>query len=231
MSDNYENSFYKSDYENAKEAFSKWQSKQHESIDDYLMRKRKVELLSLVREVIENELEETDKDIVRFHWYLGKSITETAELIGSSRSSVSRRLDKINDIIYEKLKYALHYRYGKDFSASARLIIKNKDALCILHRDHIQRGAFRTMTGILAEGVIFAQVDIPRTAHFFPVCQHLFHQSIAADAHGDRSILRTVVLRSIVCIDFCADWRPHSVRTHRKIFRMRFAEPFPVLRE
>lgn len=135
MSDNYENSFYKSDYENAKEAFSKWQSKQHESIDDYLMRKRKVELLSLVREVIENELEETDKDIVRFHWYLGKSITETAELIGSSRSSVSRRLDKINDIIYEKLKYALHYRYGKDFSASARLIIKNKDALCILQEN------------------------------------------------------------------------------------------------
>ena len=135
MSDNYENSFYKSDYENAKEAFSKWQSKQHESIDDYLMRKRKVELLSLVREVIENELEETDKDIVRFHWYLGKSITETAELIGSSRSSVSRRLDKINDIIYEKLKYALHYRYGKDFSASARLIIKNKDALCVLQEN------------------------------------------------------------------------------------------------
>ena len=135
MSDNYENSFYKSDYENAKEAFSKWQSKQHETIDDYLMRKRKVELLSLVREVIENELEETDKDIVRFHWYLGKSITETAELTGSNRSSVSRRLDKINDIIYEKLKYALHYRYGKDFSASARLIIKNKDALCILQEN------------------------------------------------------------------------------------------------
>jgi DNA-binding transcriptional regulator YiaG len=131
MSENYENSFYKLDYENAREAFSKWQSKQHETIDEYLMRKRKIELISLVKEVIENELIQTDKDIVRLHWYLGKSITETAEIIGSNRSSVSRRLDKINDIIYEKLKYALHYRYGKDFSASAKLIIKNKDALCI----------------------------------------------------------------------------------------------------
>ena len=98
----------------------------------YMMRKRKIELHNLVRLVIENELTDTDKAIVQLHWFKQKNINEVAQHIGLDRSNVSRRLDKINDIIYDKLKYALQYRYGKDYSASARLIIKNKDALCIV---------------------------------------------------------------------------------------------------
>ena len=126
------NSFSQSDYDNAQLAFSLWQSTQHETVDEYMMRKRKIELNCLVREVIENELDEKDKTIVKLHWYKGKSINQVAEIIGIDRSNISRRLDKINDIIYDKLKYALQYRYGKDYSSSVRVIIKNKDALCIL---------------------------------------------------------------------------------------------------
>lgn len=124
------NSFYKSDFENAQLAFSLWQGTQHESVDEYVMRKRKIELNCLVREVIANELSEKDKAVVELHWFSGKSINEVAEIIGVDRSNISRRLDKINDVIYDKLKYALQYRYGKDYSSSVRVIIKNKDALC-----------------------------------------------------------------------------------------------------
>ncbi len=127
------NAFYKSDYENAQLAFSLWQGKQHETVDEYMMRKRKIELNCLVREVIENELGDTDQLIVRLHWYENKTINQVAEIIGIDRSNISRRLDKINNTIYDKLKYALQYRYGKDYSASVRVIIKNKDALHIIH--------------------------------------------------------------------------------------------------
>ena len=126
------NTFYKSDYENAQLAFSLWQGKQHETLDEYMLRKRKIELNCLVREVIENELSDTDKIIVQLHWYDNKTINQIAEIIGIDRSNVSRRLDKINGIIYDKLKYALQYRYGKDYSASVRVIIKNKDALFVV---------------------------------------------------------------------------------------------------
>ena len=126
------NSFSQADYENAQLAFSLWQGTQQETIDEYMMRKRKIELHNLVRQVIENELTDTDKTIVQLHWFKEKSINEVAQQIGLDRSNISRRLDKINDIIYDKLKYALQYRYGKDYSQSARVIIKNKDAFCVL---------------------------------------------------------------------------------------------------
>ena len=126
------NTFYKSDYENAQLAFSLWQGKQHETLDEYMLRKRKIELNCLVREVIENELSDTDKIIVQLHWYDNKTINQIAEIIGIDRSKVSRLRDKINGIIYDKLKYALQYRYGKDYSASVRVIIKNKDALFVV---------------------------------------------------------------------------------------------------
>lgn len=126
------NTFYKSDYENAQLAFSLWQGKQHETVDEYMMRKRKIELNCLVREVIENELSDTDKLIVRLHWYENKTVNQVSEAVGIDRSNISRRLDKINGIIYDKLKYAMQYRYGKDYSASVKVIIKNKDALLII---------------------------------------------------------------------------------------------------
>ena len=128
-------SFCTADAENADLAFSLWQGTQHETVDEYLLRKRKVELTCLVKKVISNELSDKDREIVNLHWYKGKSITHTAKVLGIDRSSVSRRLDKINDIIYDKLKYAMEYRYGKDYSASVKMIIKNKDALSIVSED------------------------------------------------------------------------------------------------
>ena len=129
------NSFCTADIDNAALAFSLWQGTQQETVDQYLLRKRKVELNCLVKQVIKNELSEKDKEIVELHWYKGKNIKDTAEILGIDRSNVSRRLDKINDIIYDKLKYAMEYRYGKDYSASVKMIIKNKDALCLVSED------------------------------------------------------------------------------------------------
>ena len=52
-----------------------------------------------------------------------------SEAVTERISETIERLDKINDVIYNNLKYALQYRYGKDYSSSVKVIIKNKDAL------------------------------------------------------------------------------------------------------
>ena len=124
----YLNSFEKEEYFLAREAFSQWQSKTYEDIDEYILRQRKCELNDLVNKVIRQELSASDRLIVELHWFKGYSKSEVARKLGIEPSTVSRRLEKITDTIYDKLKYAIEYRYGSAFSHSAKLIIKNKDA-------------------------------------------------------------------------------------------------------
>ena len=124
----YLNSFEKEEYFLAREAFTRWQSKTYEDIDGYILRQRKCELNKLVNKVIRQELSPADRLMVELHWYQGLSKSEIARKLAIEPSTVGRRLEKITDIIYEKLKYALEYRYGSCFSQRAKVIIKNKDA-------------------------------------------------------------------------------------------------------
>lgn len=127
------NSFSKADIESAHQAFSMWQGTQQETVDEYVMRKRKIELNCLVNEVIKNELSQDEQTIVQLYWYEGKTLCEIGAIMGVSHTSISRKLSKINDIIYDKLKYAIQYRYGKDYSQAVKIIIKNKDGLNLFH--------------------------------------------------------------------------------------------------
>ncbi len=129
-----ENSFTELDYNEAKEAFSAWQSSISESIDEYLLRKRKAELNELVCKVIRQELAPSDRLIVELHWYEGLSNKEIAQKLNLEPYQVSRRINKINDVIYEKLKYAIEYRYTQSFLSEARLIIRSKQAAYV-HSD------------------------------------------------------------------------------------------------
>lgn len=124
----YLNSFEKEDYLLAQEAFSRWQSKAYEDVDEYILRQRKCELNDLVNKVISQELSVTDRLITELHWFRGYTKSEIARKLSIEPSTVSRRLEKITDTIYDKLKYAIEYRYGPSFSHRAKLIIKNKDA-------------------------------------------------------------------------------------------------------
>ena len=133
MSATQSNSFSKADIESAHLAFSMWQGTQQETVDEYVMRKRKIELNCLVNEVIENELTQDEQTIVQLYWYESKTLCEIGAIMGVSHTSISRKLSKINDIIYDKLKYAIQYRYGKDYSRAVKVIIKNKDGLYLFH--------------------------------------------------------------------------------------------------
>lgn len=123
------NSFSSQDYINAKEAFAHWQGSIDETVDEFILRQRKKELRQLVRKVIQNELSDFDKTIAHMRWYRNLTQPEIAEALGIDRTTVSRHLEKINETVYEKLKYAIEYRYGESVCKQSRLIIKNTDAL------------------------------------------------------------------------------------------------------
>ncbi len=119
------NSFAKDDYISAREAFIQCQGKIDDNVGSYLLRQRKAEFTELVRLVIKNELSELDQKIVKLKWYENYSNKEIAANLGLDISTVSRHIEKINSTVYEKLKYAIGYRYGKSFCNMSKTIIKS----------------------------------------------------------------------------------------------------------
>ena len=126
-------SFANVDELTAESQYNSWVADRCETLDEFMLRKRRIELNCLVKKVIENELNEKDRLIVKLYWSDRNTISEIAKTLGLDRSTVSKRLDRINEIVYDKLKYAIEYRYGKNFSDNAGVIIKNRDAVfCII---------------------------------------------------------------------------------------------------
>ncbi|MBQ8504133.1 MAG: hypothetical protein IJ491_07640 [Clostridia bacterium] len=124
------NSFTEHDYFLAKEALNTWHNKTDETVDGLILRKRKAELRQLVRSVIKNELTHEQQLLVKLHWYDGMSQSDIALRLGLERSTVSRKMRKINEIIYDKLKYAMEFRFGKCFADESKLIITSNEAVC-----------------------------------------------------------------------------------------------------
>lgn len=129
-----ENSFVQEDYRLAQESFSKWQKENYETIDQYVLRKRKAQLRALVKKVIENELSEYEQELVDLHWYKNISKEEIAKSFNVNRTTIYRHFDKINNVIFEKLKYALEYRFGVEDDDAFKLIVASKQ-LCKTHNN------------------------------------------------------------------------------------------------
>lgn len=125
-----ENAFTRQEQIETKEAFARWQSKNAEKVDEYKLRKRKSELYALVRKVIKNELDPVSQEFVRLYWYEEKSLSEISAIMGLDKSTLSRKEKKITDVIYDKLKYAIEYRFGRDFSETAHRAIKSRNPAC-----------------------------------------------------------------------------------------------------
>ncbi|MGN0468781.1 MAG: helix-turn-helix domain-containing protein [Acutalibacteraceae bacterium] len=119
-----ENSFDIADYCLEKEVFAAWQIKQNQQNDDFLMRQRKAELNALVKRVIDKELKSSEKLLLDLKWNQNLTNEEIAKMLSIDSSTVFRRLEKITDSLYEKLKYALEYRFGRNSETAAVLIKK-----------------------------------------------------------------------------------------------------------
>lgn len=93
-------------------AYQMWQAEQQEekTATEIAQQNRLFNLL--VTKAIHNELSETDAEILKLYFYKGYTQRELAELFGVNVSTISRRIDKSLNTLYEKLKYAAEYRFG-----------------------------------------------------------------------------------------------------------------------
>lgn len=89
-------------------AFEAWQRGQYteESVDPN-------RFFRLVKKCIQNELDETEKELLRLRYYERRKVREIADLVGVDPSTVSRRLDKIQCTLYKYLKYAAELHFGR----------------------------------------------------------------------------------------------------------------------
>lgn len=133
-------SFDIADYYTAKQAFGAWQAKQAQDIDDFLIRQRKAELNALVKKVIENELTESEKTLIDLRWNKNYSLERIASILSIDPSTVHRRLEKITDNLYEKLKYALEYRFGK-CNQKASVLVKSEIEKSVIEKNLNSFGA------------------------------------------------------------------------------------------
>lgn len=92
-----------------KEAYQRFTEQYHSKP---VSAKKKAEFSSLLRRAIHSELSEVDAEILNMYFFKGYTQREIAEVCGISYSSVSRRINKSLDTLYEKLKYAAEYRFG-----------------------------------------------------------------------------------------------------------------------
>lgn len=117
------------EYENHKQTYQNWQAKRLAQFDEMNLAERKTKLRKLVKTVINNELNDFQKHIVDLHWYNDVSKEEVARQLNLDISTVYRHLERINNLIYEKLKYAIEYNLDMDESEYLKLFNKGKD-LC-----------------------------------------------------------------------------------------------------
>lgn len=90
-------------------AFFNWKDAVAENAEEYDKRIRKLKLLKIMKSIMENELNETQREIVRLHYLEFKSGEEIAGIYGINRSTVSRMIAKIENIFKENMKYVFEY--------------------------------------------------------------------------------------------------------------------------
>lgn len=97
-------------YEFDKVAYQRYQEEYYAK--QPISAKEKAEFNALVRKAINYELSEEDKKIIEMYFFRGYTKTKIAEILCVNPSTISRRINKSLDILYEKLKYAAEYRFG-----------------------------------------------------------------------------------------------------------------------
>lgn len=89
-------------------AFEAWQRDQYTTESDDSER-----FARLVKKCIQNELDESERELLRLRYYEDRSVREIADIVGVDPSTVSRRLDKIQCTLYKYLKYATELHFGR----------------------------------------------------------------------------------------------------------------------
>ncbi|MEG0978922.1 MAG: sigma factor-like helix-turn-helix DNA-binding protein [Oscillospiraceae bacterium] len=118
----------------AQKAYSCWESSKHETPVDFISRKRSVELSLLLNEVVENELTKIEQNILHMFYFEKLSVTDIAKELCLNRSTVSRRIDIINEKIFCSLKYAIKFKYDQIDDYIFPLALREAFSYCALQK-------------------------------------------------------------------------------------------------
>ncbi len=77
---------------------------------EYAWRKREVDMALLLERAIENELSDAERNVVRLHWYDGRSITDISEINGVTPAAIKKTLKRSQDKLERVLSYAVCYQ-------------------------------------------------------------------------------------------------------------------------
>lgn len=83
---------------------------QCETPAEYAWRKREVDMSKLLELAIENELTDTEREVVKLYWYDSETASSIAKKKGINPSAVVRTLARANEKIENVLKYAVIYQ-------------------------------------------------------------------------------------------------------------------------
>lgn len=90
-------------------SYEKWSNEYYLTFDEDFVQKRRQMLHLILKEIIENELDDNDKLLAKMYWYDKLKVCEIALMLGLSPSYVSRHLQKCRTTIDQYMKYVFKF--------------------------------------------------------------------------------------------------------------------------
>ncbi len=109
---NYEQPFYpdKEEIKTAQLACCGRHCNACEAPAEYAWRKREVDMALLLEKAIEKELTDSERSVVRLHWFDGKSVNDISQINGISPVAVRKTLKRSQEKLERVLSYAVCYQ-------------------------------------------------------------------------------------------------------------------------
>lgn len=92
-------------------AYSRWERSEAETMAEYITRRRTVDLASLVRQVAQEELTDTERSVICLRYGDNLTPLEIAKRLQISRSAAVHTLKRAEERIRRYLKYVVQYQY------------------------------------------------------------------------------------------------------------------------
>ncbi len=112
-----------------RQAYLEWERANVAEISEDTVRRRVVDLSVLVRDVIEEDLTQTERAVVEKYWFNKKNLTSIAAEMGINRATVCRTLQRANSKMQAILRHVVKYQY--DLKKVVFLPIAVRQALAV----------------------------------------------------------------------------------------------------
>lgn len=93
-------------------AYDRWARAQAENMAEFIYRRRTVDLAILLRQAIDEELNDNQRKMIRMRYYENKTPTQIARLTGLHLSTVQRTLKLAEETLQKRLKYVVEYQHN-----------------------------------------------------------------------------------------------------------------------